>query len=168
MKKNFLSLLFLFSFTFTFSQTIDEAWVKEHYTKKEYKITMRDGVKLFTAVYAPKDNNEKHPFLMTRTPYSCFPYGEDKYQPRLWEFHWREYLKEGYIIVFQDVRGRWMSEGEFMDIRPFNPNKKKKTDIDEASDTYDAVDWLVKNIPNNNGNVGVYGTSYPGFYSTMA
>lgn len=161
-----------------FSQTINEQWVKEHYTKKEYTIAMRDGVKLFTAVYAPKEAStgsatasaakEKHPFLMIRTPYSCYPYGEDKFQPRLWQFHWREYLKEGYIIVIQDVRGRWMSEGTFMDVRPFNPNKKKKTDIDEASDTYDAVDWLVKNIPNNNGNVGVFGTSYPGFYSTMA
>ncbi len=150
------------------AQTINEAWVKEHYTKKEYSISMRDGVKLFTTVYAPKDNSEKHPFLMTRTPYSCAPYGEDKYQARLWNFHWREYLKEGYILVFQDVRGRWMSEGVFMDVRPFNPNKKTKKDIDEASDTYDAVDWLVKNIPNNNGNVGVFGTSYPGFYSTMA
>ena len=151
-----------------FSQTINEAWVKEHYTKKEYSIAARDGAKLFTAVYSPKDNAEKHPFLMIRTPYSCAPYGEDKFQSRLWQFHWREYLKEGYIIVIQDVRGRWMSEGTFMDVRPFNPNKKTKKDIDEASDTYDAVDWLVKNIPNNNGNVGVFGTSYPGFYSTMA
>jgi len=154
-----------------FSQTINEEWVKEHYAKKEYTIAMRDGVKLFTAVYAPKDApgaKEKHPFLMIRTPYSCAPYGEDKFQPRLWMFHWREYLKEGYIIVIQDVRGRWMSEGTFMDVRPFNPDKKKKTDIDEASDTYDAVDWLVKNVPDNNGNVGVFGTSYPGFYSTMA
>lgn len=159
----------------SYAQTINEQWVKDHYSKKEYTIAMRDGVKLFTAVYAPKDAlagpaaaKEKHPFLMIRTPYSCAPYGEDKFQPRLWQFHWREYLKEGYIIVIQDVRGRWMSEGTFMDVRPFNPDKKKKTDIDEASDTYDAVDWLVKNIPNNNGNVGVFGTSYPGFYSTMA
>ena len=167
MKKIIISFLLFVSF-FGFSQTINEAWVKEHYTKKEYTIAMRDGVKLFTAVYTPKDNKEKHPFLMIRTPYSCAPYGEDKYQPRLWNFHWREYLKEGYIIVIEDVRGRWMSEGTFMDVRPFNPNKKTKKDIDEASDTYDAVDWLVKNIPNNNGNVGVFGTSYPGFYSTMA
>lgn len=163
-----LSFALLFFQLGLFAQVIDEAWVKEHYTKTEYKISMRDGVKLFTTVYAPKDNSEKHPFLMTRTPYSCAPYGEGKYQPRLWQFHWKEYLKEGYIMVFQDVRGRWMSEGEFMDVRPFNPNKKKKTDIDEASDTYDAVDWLVKNVPNNNGNFGVFGTSYPGFYSTMA
>ena len=168
MKKIFLTLLLIALSLSFFSQTIDEAWIKEHYTKKEYKITMRDGIKLFTAVYMPKDTKEKHPFIMTRTPYSCAPYGEDKFQSRLWEFHWREYAKEGYIFVFQDVRGRWMSEGEFMDVRPFNPNKKKKTDIDEASDSYDAVDWLVKNIPNNNGNVGVFGTSYPGFYSNMA
>lgn len=167
MKNFFFLCLFLTQFS-VFSQTINEVWVKEHYTKKEYTIAMRDGVKLFTAVYAPKDNTEKHPFLVIRTPYSCAPYGEDKFQSRLWAFHWREYLKEGYIIVIQDVRGRWMSEGTFMDVRPFNPNKKTKKDIDEASDTYDAVDWLVKNIPNNNGNVGVFGTSYPGFYSTMA
>lgn len=168
MHKLLLTALFLLAFHAIFPQTINEQWVKEHYTKKEYTIAMRDGAKLFTAVYAPKDTKEKHPFLMIRTPYSCAPYGEDKFQPRLWMFHWREYLKEGYIIVIQDVRGRWMSEGTFMDVRPFNPNKKKKTDIDEASDTYDAVDWLVKTIPNNNGNVGVFGTSYPGFYSTMA
>ncbi len=153
---------------FVNAQIINEQWVKDNYTKKEYSIVMRDGVKLFTAVYTPKDSKEKYPFLITRTPYSCAPYGENKFQPRLWNFHWREYLKEGYIFVFQDVRGRWMSEGTFMDVRPFNPNKKSKKDIDEASDTYDAVDWLVKNIPNNNGNVGVFGTSYPGFYSTMA
>ena len=129
---------------------------------------MRDGVKLFTAVYAPKNTTEKQPFLMVRTPYSCAPYGEDKIQSRIYDTHWKEYLKEGYIFVFQDVRGRWMSEGEFVDVRPFNPNKKNKTDIDEASDTYDVAEWLVKNIANNNGNIGVFGISYPGFYSTMA
>lgn len=167
MRKLFsLSLIFL---VFIINaQTIDLNWIIENYVKKEYTIAMRDGAKLFTAVYMPKDAKEKHPFLMTRTPYSCAPYGEDKVNPRLYLTHYREYLKEGYIIVFQDVRGRWMSEGEFVDVRPFNENKKKKTDIDEASDTYDAVDWLVKNIPNNNGNFGVFGTSYPGFYSTMA
>lgn len=179
--KKITLLLITFIYFSTSAQTINEKWIKDNYTKKEYTITMRDGVKLFTSVYAPKDastssatTKEKHPFLLMRTPYSCAPYGEDKIQPRLHEFHWKEYLKEGYIFVFQDVRGRWMSEGTFMDVRPFNPNKKNAStgsataDIDEASDTYDAVDWLVKNIPNNNGNVGVFGTSYPGFYSTMA
>ena len=160
-------ILSLFS-VFVWAQKIDEAWIKDHYNKKEYQITMRDGKKLFTAVHIPKDPSEKHPIIMVRTPYSCAPYGEDKFSLRFIITNWGEYLKEGYIFVIQDVRGRWMSEGEFMDVRPFNPNKKKKTDIDESSDTYDAVDWLVKNIPNNNGHVGVFGISYPGFYSTMA
>ena len=148
------------------AQNTDSTWFQEHYTKKEVLIPMRDGVKLFTSVYTPKDSSEKHPILITRTPYSCAPYGEDKYNS-YWKSYLLTYLKEGYIMVTQDVRGRWMSEGEFVDVRPFNANKKGK-EIDEASDTYDAIDWLVKNIPNNNGNVGVFGISYPGFYSTMA
>ena len=127
---------------------------------------MRDGVKLFTSVYMPKDNAEKHPILMTRTPYSCAPYGEKEYRA-YYSNHYKEYLKEGYIMVSQDVRGRWMSEGIFVDVRPYIENKKA-TDIDEATDTYDAIDWLIKNIDNNNGNVGVFGISYPGFYSTEA
>ncbi|RYY53306.1 MAG: CocE/NonD family hydrolase, partial [Chitinophagaceae bacterium] len=139
----------------------------DHYDKKELYITMRDGVKLFTSVLMPKDASEKHPVLMMRTPYSCAPYGEDK-RPPYWNTYYRYYLREGYIIIRQDVRGRWMSEGEFENVRPFNPNKKTDKDTDEASDTYDAIDWIVKNIPNNNGNVGVFGISYPGFYSTMA
>lgn len=145
----------------------DSAWIMENYTKSEIYITMRDGVKLFTSVYTPKDQSEKHPILLTRTPYSCAPYGSG-FNARLWERHWRYYCRENYILVFQDVRGRWMSEGEFEDVRPFNKNKKSNTDIDEASDTYDAIDWMVKNLPGNNGNVGVFGISYPGFYSTMA
>ena len=127
---------------------------------------MRDGIKLFTSIYYPKDQSEKHPILMVRTPYSCAPYGAD-FSPRLWE-RWKYYARENYIIVVQDVRGRWMSEGEFEDVRPFIKDKKTNNDIDEASDTYDAIDWMIKNIPNNNGNVGVFGISYPGFYSTMA
>ena len=153
----------------------DSAWIRDNYTKKEVYIPMRDGVKLFTSVYLPKDATEKHPILMTRTPYSCAPYGETSYNSNLWNSHRRFYARENYIFVTQDVRGRWMSEGEFIDIRPFNPNKKilptgqaGNNDVDEASDTYDAIDWLVKNLPNNNGNVGVFGISYPGFYSTMA
>ncbi|MBS1637701.1 MAG: CocE/NonD family hydrolase [Bacteroidetes bacterium] len=162
----FIFVMFLYGTLF--SQTVNESWIREHYTKKEYQIPMRDGAKLFTAVYMPKDQSGKHPFIMTRTPYACAPYGEDKINPRFWLTYWGEYLKRGYIFVIQDVRGRFMSEGTYMDVRPFNAAKKKKTDIDEASDTYDAVDWLVKNIPDNNGNVGVFGISYPGFYSTMA
>lgn len=145
----------------------DSLWMYEHYTKKEVYIPMRDGVKLFTSIYLPKDNAEKHPVLMTRTPYSCAPYGEKEFRP-WYGMYFNNYLHEGYIMVLQDVRGRWMSEGTFVDVRPFNPNKKSKQDIDEASDTYDTIDWLVKNLANNNGNVGVFGVSYPGFYSTMA
>ena len=166
--KNLFFVLVLFTLSFVNAQDIDEKWVKENYTKTEIKIEMRDGVKLFTAVFSPKNIQEKSPILMVRTPYSCGPYGEKEYTSRLWYSYWKNYLKEGYILVIQDVRGRWMSEGEFMDVRPFNGNKKTKKDIDEASDTYDAIDWLVKNIPNNNGKVGVFGISYPGFYSTMA
>ncbi len=144
----------------------DSAWIRDNYIKKEVYITMRDGVKLFTSIYAPKDQTQKYPILFQRTPYSCSPYGEDKW-PAVWNNYYRYYFREGYIIARQDVRGRYMSEGEFEDVRPFNENKSGKT-TDEASDTYDAIDWLVKNVSNNNGNVGVFGISYPGFYSTMA
>lgn len=157
--------LLLSAFAQQFSQ--DSAWILNNYTKKEYQIPMRDGIKLFTSVYLPKDATEKHPILMTRTPYSCQPYG-DQFNSMLWTRDYRYFARENYIIVVQDVRGRWMSEGQFVDVRPFNPNKKTNQDIDEASDSYDAIDWMVKNLPNNNGNVGVFGGSYPGFYSTMA
>ncbi|MGN6420033.1 MAG: CocE/NonD family hydrolase [Pseudobacter sp.] len=158
-------LLVLAAIAQQFSQ--DSAWILNNYTKKEIQIPMRDGIKLFTSVYHPKDATEKHPIIMTRTPYTCSPYGE-QFTSRLWQMDFRYFARENYIIVFQDVRGRWMSEGEFVDVRPFNPNKKTNQDIDEASDSYDTIDWLVKNLANNNGNVGVFGGSYPGFYSTMA
>lgn len=167
MRKLFALALLLLSAAVTKAQTeADSTWIVNNYVKKEFKVPMRDGINLFTSVYMPKDASEKHPILMTRTPYSCAPYGEDRWRP-FWRSYVRQYLKEGYIIVTQDVRGRWMSEGVFQDVRPFNPNKKGN-EIDESSDTYDAIDWLVKNLPNNNGNVGVFGISYPGFYSTMA
>ncbi|MGC4099753.1 MAG: CocE/NonD family hydrolase [Ferruginibacter sp.] len=149
------------------AQNTDSIWVRDNYYKIERQISMRDGIKLFTAFYIPKDSSEKHPILLNRTPYSCSPYGEDKFNARLYESYWINYLKEGYIIAIQDVRGKWMSEGDYVDVRPFNPNKKGK-DFDEASDTYDAIDWMINNIPSNNKRVGVFGISYPGFYSTMA
>lgn len=145
----------------------DSAWIMDNYYKVEKRIPMRDGVKLFTAIYIPKDSSVKHPILMTRTPYSCEPYGETHF-PKVWVRTSKEYYLEKYIMVVQDVRGRYMSEGTYEDIRPFIENKKSPKDIDEASDTYDAIDWLVKNIHSSNGNVGVTGISYPGFYSTMA
>jgi uncharacterized protein len=165
MKKLFLLLLFILSYP-ALSQTIDSAWIAHNYIKKEVSIPMRDGIKLFTSIYMPKDKGEKHPILLSRTPYSCAPYGDNVFSS-FWNGYEKNYLQEGYIMVTQDVRGRWMSEGDYVNIRPFNANKKGN-DIDEASDTYDTIDWLLKNLDDNNGNVGVKGISYPGFYSTMA
>jgi hypothetical protein len=141
-------------------------WIRDNYYKIERMIPMRDGAKLFTAIYIPKDTTEKHPMLLRRTPYAVRPYGENNFMA-FWNSYHRLYLRENYIMVVQDVRGRYMSEGTFEDIRPYNPSKTGNQ-VDEASDTYDAVEWLVKNIPNNNGRVGVFGISYPGFYATMA
>lgn len=162
MKKIILLTISTFFFLFSFAQTntLDSAWVKENYYKWERMIPMRDGKKLFTAIYIPKDTTEKHPILMRRTPYSSSPYGESNFPDAFWNSYHRLYLREQYIMVVQDVRGRYMSEGEFEDVRPFNATKTGNT-IDEASDTYDAVDWLIKNVPHNNGNVGAFGISYP-------
>ena len=165
MKKLFALALLLLP-VLAIAQNADSTWFVNNYTKKEVTIAMRDGVKLFASVYMPKDNSEKHPILMERTPYSCAPYGKELLQ--FWLSYELKYCRKGYIMVFEDVRGRWMSEGNFVDVRPFIFDKKTNRDIDEASDTYDTIDWLVKNLPNNNGNVGVFGISYPGFYSTMA
>nr|WP_236614004.1 CocE/NonD family hydrolase [Nafulsella turpanensis] len=137
----------------------------EDYEKEEYFIPMRDGVELFTAVYSPKDKSKKYPILMNRTPYSVRPYGEDSLRNR---FGPSEYLMEdGYIFVYQDVRGRYMSEGLYDNMRPqINfENKKKQKEIDESTDTYDTIDWLLKNLDNDNGKVGQWGISYPGFYT---
>lgn len=167
MQKFFLFVFVSFLGTNSISQPADSAWFVNNYTKKEVLIPMRDGVKLFTSIYMPKDKQEKHPILITRTPYSCWPYGEDK-MIQIWGSYRMEYARENYIIVIQDVRGRYMSEGIFEDVRPFIALKKRPKDVDESSDTYDAIDWLIKNAENNNGNAGVFGISYPGFYSTMA
>jgi uncharacterized protein len=141
------------------------AETKAHYTKYEFHIPMRDGVKLFTSVYVPKDHSQKYPIMLNRTPYSVRPYGADQYRPRLGPS--TEFQKAGYIFANQDVRGCYMSEGNFVNVRPYIPNKKGK-EIDETSDTYDTIDWLVKNVENNNGNVGISGISYPGFYTACA
>jgi putative CocE/NonD family hydrolase len=138
-------------------------FVKAHYTKFEYRIPMRDGKKLFTAVYVPKDQSQRYPIWITRTPYSVQPYGEDQYKSDLGPSS--HFGKEGYIFVYQDVRGRWMSEGEYVNMRPYIPSKNGSQDFDESSDTYDTIDWLIKNIPNHNGKVGMSGISYPGFYT---
>ncbi len=140
------------------------AWLAEHYTKYEHRIPMRDGVKLFTRVYVPKDDSQSWPILLTRTPYALKPYGTANYNDPAGTF--RELAKDKNILVTQDVRGRYGSEGTYMHVRPFNSNKRAQ-EIDESSDAWDTIDWLVKNIPNNNGNVGMFGISYPGFYTSM-
>jgi uncharacterized protein len=138
--------------------------IKASYTKSEHMVPMRDGVKLFTVVYAPKDVTQKYPIMLTRTPYSVGPYGPSAYKTVVGPSE--AMMREGYIVVYQDVRGRWMSEGEFLDARPFNPTRKG-TDIDESSDTYDTIEWLLANVSGNNGRVGMWGISYPGFYTSM-
>jgi putative CocE/NonD family hydrolase len=148
------------------AQAVSDAdYIKANYTKMEKQITMRDGKKLFCSIYLPKDQSQKYPILMTRTPYNAAPYGEG-FKTSLGQN--MLLAKEGFIFVYADVRGRWMSEGDFVDVRPIIDNKKSKTEIDESTDTYDTIDWLVKNLPNNNGKVGIEGISYPGFYSTAS
>jgi putative CocE/NonD family hydrolase len=142
------------------------AYVLEHYSKQEHQVPMRDGVKLFTQVYLPLDTSQKYPVLMRRSPYSAKPYGDNIYGKDLGPTHL--FAEEKYIIVFQDVRGRYMSEGEFVNMRPIIKNKKTNADIDESTDTYDTIAWLLKNIPNHNGRVGIWGASYPGTYTAMA
>jgi uncharacterized protein len=161
MKFIFQTILFLISFNL-FSQTD----IKAEYNKQEVYIPMRDGTKLYTAIYTPKDiaKDKKYPILMQRTCYSIAPYGEENFKKSLGPNSFLE--KEKYIFVYQDVRGRYMSEGVFTNMTPQVEHKTKK-DVDESTDTYDTVDWLVKNIKNNTGKVGQYGTSYPGFYAAV-
>ncbi|MDE1193300.1 MAG: CocE/NonD family hydrolase [Arachidicoccus sp.] len=165
MQRIILSLLILLNVLTAIAQpTFDTAYVREHYTKYEYMIPMRDGIKLFTAVYTPKDTSKLYPFMMERTCYSVAPYGEDKYPRSLGPSS--EFMKEGFIFVYQDVRGKHHSEGSWTEITPIIENKKG-TQHDESSDTYDAVDWLIKNIPHNNGKVGVWGFLIPDFLPQM-
>ena len=138
---------------------------KALYNKTEQMVPMRDGVKLFTTVYAPKDTSTTYPIILYRTPYSVAPYGKDAYRDSIGPTP--SFQKELYIFVYQDVRGRLMSEGEFVNVRPHKDRKAGPADIDESSDTYDTIEWLLKNVPNNNGRVGMTGISYPGFYTTM-
>jgi uncharacterized protein len=152
------------------AQSTDSAFVRDNFTKHEYPIPMRDGVKLFTIVYVPNDASASntYPMLMNRTCYSIAPYGPDNYSTAIGPN--RYVMHDKYIFVYQDVRGRYMSEGTFENVRPFVPDSIKARDhtaIDEASDTYDTIDWLVKNAPFNSGKIGQYGISYPGFYASM-
>jgi putative CocE/NonD family hydrolase len=137
----------------------------ERYLKTESQIPMRDGKRLYTIIYTPRDASQKYPILLQRTPYGVGPYGA-AYKPSLGPS--AAFAEEGYIFAYQDVRGTFMSEGEFEDVRPYMPNKKSKNEIDEASDAYDTIEWLLANVPNHNGRVGMWGISYPGFYTAAA
>ncbi len=137
--------------------------VAKLYDKREAMIPMRDGIHLFTAIYTPKDHGKKWPFLLRRTPYSCRPYGEDKFPETIGPG--KEADRDLFIMVVQDVRGCFMSEGDFVDVRPSRKDKSVKTATDESTDTYDTIEWLVKNVENNNGKAGLFGISYPGFYA---
>jgi putative CocE/NonD family hydrolase len=139
-------------------------FVKANYTKYEYQVPMRDAKRLFTSVYVPKDASEKWPIMLNRTPYSVGPYGVNNYKGSLGPSE--KFTRDKFIFVYQDVRGRYLSEGTFVDVRPYIPNKRGPQDVDESSDTYDTIEWMLKAIPNNNGRVGISGISYPGFYAS--
>lgn len=165
-----LIFLLLFVTTLSFAQKKQEKKydIPANYTKQQVDIAMRDGVKLHTTIYSPKDTSKDYPIIMMRTPYSSKPYGENEFPESAYRMAAnKQLLKEGNIFVKQDVRGRWMSEGDYDNMRPYIPNKTGDQ-TDEASDTYDTIDWLINNVDNNNGNVGMWGISYPGFYSSYA
>jgi len=159
-------LVLLFFYSGLVSAQVKNNFVKENFIKIDTNIVMRDGIKLKTIIYVPKDETEKYPFLIERTPYSAGPYGDTAFANRIGPNV--NLQQEKYIFVYQDVRGRYMSEGINFEVTPYNSNKKNSKDVDESSDTYDAVEWLVKNIKNNNGRAGLYGISYPGFYATAS
>src|SRR5688572_17234907 len=161
------TLFFSFSFfiiSFAFSQNTGN-YVKDNYTKVDTTITMRDGIKLYTVIYIPKDESQQYPILIQRTPYSSYPYGSANYPPAIMP---DSLMYEKYIYVKQDVRGRHMSEGINEEVTPYIPNKKTNKDVDESSDTYDSIDWLLQFLKNDNGRVGLWGISYPGFYATAS
>jgi putative CocE/NonD family hydrolase len=173
----FFTVFYVFATFFFVSCTVKEAkdsqvadtegsYVRLHFNKQEVTILMRDSIRLHTSIYSPKDTSKTYPILLTRTPYSCKPYGENEFPEKISPNKYM--MKEGYIVVYQDVRGRWMSEGTYDNMRAYLPNKRSYKDIDESTDTYDTIDWLVKNVANNNGNVGTWGISYPGFYATYS
>ncbi|HEX6911403.1 MAG TPA: CocE/NonD family hydrolase [Longimicrobium sp.] len=147
------------------AQDVDSLWVAEHYTKVDTLIPMRDGVRLYTALYIPRDRSTPHPIILRRTPYSVGRYGSGRYNPA--GGTWAAFLRLGYVMVLQDVRGRLMSEGTFSDARPQRTSYNGPQDTDESTDAWDTIEWLVRNVPGNNGRVGMYGVSYPGFYSAV-
>lgn len=164
----FFLLLFIQGTLVSQPVSTDSAFVRDMFEKTEVMIPMRDGVKLFTAIYSPKITTVKYPVLLNRTCYGIDPYGKDAYPKSLGPS--RHLLREGYIFIYQDVRGRYMSEGTFDNMRPHvkGNDPKNKREIDESSDTYDTITWILKNVRNTNGKVGQWGISYPGFYTAAA
>jgi putative CocE/NonD family hydrolase len=166
--KNLLVVVIVFmSYAFAKAQS-SSTYVQDNYTKTAQYIPMRDGTRLYTVIYAPKDQTSDYPIMMQRTCYSVAPYGENEFKSAVGP---NEYMmRDGYIFVYQDVRGRWMSEGEFDNMRPNIPGNdvSDETAIDESSDTYDTIEWLLKNVDGHNGKVGQWGISYPGFYTAAA
>ncbi len=142
---------------------VDAAWVRAHYAKREVSIPMRDGTRLFTAIYTPRDTSRTYPVMLFRTPYSVAPYGPDAYPETLGPN--AAFTRDGFIFVYQDVRGRMMSEGQFVNMTPHVDHKTGPQDIDESSDTYDTIEWVLAHVAGHNGRVGQWGISYPGFYS---
>ena len=161
---NAIITLFLFSLINGCAKKVP--FLEKYYTKAEYRIPMRDGIRLFTTVYTPRDKSQLYPILLWRTPYSVAPYGENKYPTKRID-SWHHLAEEKFIFVYQDVRGRFMSEGEYSNMRPYIPVKTDSLDIDETTDTYDTIEWLVRNTDQFNGKVGMWGISYPGFYAAM-
>ncbi len=149
------------------ANTAEEYDIQANYNKMERMVPMRDGVKLFTAIYTPKDTSKTWPIILYRTPYSIRNYGEDKF-PKVKGFGPADnFAKDGYIFVYQDIRGTYKSEGEFEVIRPIRPDKSDPVATDESTDAWDTIDWALKNIPNNNGKVGQWGISYSGWTTVM-
>ena len=168
MKSTFTIFLLIAMSALASAQSLnkDSVYMREHYEKFEYQVPMRDGIKLFMVVYMPKDKSKSYPILLNRTCYNASRYAEYKTNS-----HPTRYLVEdGYIFVFQDVRGRYMSEGQFNNMTPNIPgnDRKNKKNIDESSDTWDSIDWMIRNLKGNNGRVGMFGISYPGFYTAAA
>ena len=176
MKNAFIRLGFLVALLIVSPVSLhpqDQNYAKAHYTKYEYAVPMRDGTKLFTSVYVPKDRSQPYPVMLTRTPYNVAPYGTENYKTSLGPSDL--FMKDGFIFAYQDVRGAWMSEGQYADMRPIcsdqappNPDRAtasagKPACIDESTDTYDTIDWLLKNVPGHNGKVGIWGISYRAF-----
>ncbi len=162
MLRAFIPIFFFLSASLLLAQEKLDA--KAHYDKAEYMVAMRDGVKLYTQVYTPKDKTQDYPIILFRTPYSVRYYGPKHFRS---VFFNEAYTREGFIFIYQDVRGKFKSEGEFIVMKPHKIVKEGPDDVDESSDTYDTIEWLLENIPNHNGRVGQMGISYPGWQTAM-